>query len=452
MDSGKRWVPCPGHTQGGFKLNCLSSLALAPDGTLYAGAAYDGGLYRSDDGAASWHLVAPELVALEVDYLAVDPARSGTILAIAITPPPSQEDGTRIAPRPHVFRSDDAGASFTLANERLPDAGLNALEIDPTHTDVFYAATERGAYRSADGGGTWHALNDGLTTACIEGFGFNEATGTLHAIGAERYWRGLDHGGSWEEGDVSVTYPGYPPVQLGHSERSDIAFDPHDGGVVYAYDDFVGPFMSTDDGRTWRPRFINDLGFTTTELAVDRHRSGRLFIATPYAAVQRSDDAGLHWQSVLDSGGGLPGQIQGVAISPSTNNVFALYDHALMLSRDGGNDWHRVGDGLAEDYPSVLRFLVAPTDPPTLLAVSLFSGLRISRDHGRSWNAPNLGTEPSDRAIAAAVDPREAHTIYTATSTHLFRSDDAGAHWRAVEGTCPRQSSMISPSTQTTPA
>lgn len=437
-DEGDTWMPangglpCPGPLQDGFRRNCLSSLAQAPDGTLYVGIAYDGGLYRSEDRGDTWQLVAPELTALEVDHLAVDASGGDTVLAVAITPPPRQNDGTFVPPRPRVYRSDDRGQSFVLVHDGLPVDALGqfarpaiATVIDPTAPHAFYAATERGVYRSTDRGASWQAINGGLNTTCIHGIAVNPTTGTLHALGAARYWRRPAGSTDWEEGDISIVDPTYGRLSIGESERSGIVSDP--AGVLYVYGTEIGPFSSVDDGRTWIPRFVDN--GPVLDLAVDPNHPGTIFVARGYGGILRSRDGGATWETVLDTGGGAPGSVTGVGVDSHSQRVFALDEHALFASSDGGGSWHQIGSG----QPDTWHLLVAPTDGPTLLAVKPIGGLALSRDHGRHWHAASVpGSNASERfTFPATVDPDDPRTLYTA-GRFLFRSDDAGTNWRRL--------------------
>ena len=135
--------------------------ALAQDpasGTLYAGT-YAGGVFRSTDAGASWTSVAPEIRGQTINALAVDPSAPRTVFA-----------GTFSS---GVWRSADGGASWKrvlFGGKDLPDrhATINAVAIDPVNPRVVYAATDAGfnagVWRSADGGGTWSLATAGLPT------------------------------------------------------------------------------------------------------------------------------------------------------------------------------------------------------------------------------------------------------------------------------------------------
>jgi pimeloyl-ACP methyl ester carboxylesterase len=94
----------------------------------------------------------------------------GGVYALAIDPitsnitPRTLYAGT---PLEGVFKSTDAGATWSAANVGLPDAGVYALATDPGTPQTLYAGTLRGVFKSTDGGSTWNALNTGLNTPVV---------------------------------------------------------------------------------------------------------------------------------------------------------------------------------------------------------------------------------------------------------------------------------------------
>jgi hypothetical protein len=119
--------------------------------TLYAATCY-GGVYKSEDGGATWR------------YLRRSGFR-GTSLAIAPTTPTTlyfYGDG--------VYKSADGGETWRAVNRGLKLGERNwvlALSIDPTNPRVVFAGTDTGVYKSTDGGESWRAVNRGLESERI---------------------------------------------------------------------------------------------------------------------------------------------------------------------------------------------------------------------------------------------------------------------------------------------
>lgn len=58
-----------------------------------------------------------------------------------------------------VYRSDDAGRTWSDAGRGLPGEGVVALALDPRHPARLYAATASAAlYASEDGARSWRVL------------------------------------------------------------------------------------------------------------------------------------------------------------------------------------------------------------------------------------------------------------------------------------------------------
>jgi len=65
-----------------------------------------------------------------------------------------------------LSRSDDGGATWSLVNL---ENSIYALAIDPSRTEVLYAATDQGLLRTTDQGRSWHPWSTALTSSGIAG-------------------------------------------------------------------------------------------------------------------------------------------------------------------------------------------------------------------------------------------------------------------------------------------
>jgi photosystem II stability/assembly factor-like uncharacterized protein len=135
----------------------LQSLAISPDFAhdrlMFAGFVGAQNLRRSADGGATWHPsdtgLPPGLVWGSAIALSPDFTRDRTIFL-----------GTDRG----VFRSDDGGVTWARPpNAGLPQAGVLSLALspdfsaDPPRGALFAGLADRGLYVSTDGGATWKA-------------------------------------------------------------------------------------------------------------------------------------------------------------------------------------------------------------------------------------------------------------------------------------------------------
>jgi photosystem II stability/assembly factor-like uncharacterized protein len=68
----------------------------------------------------------------------------------------------------NVWKTVDAGATWSNLGQALPAAPARALAIHPDHSDLLYAGTEVGVFASEDGGATWSPTNEGPTNCSVD--------------------------------------------------------------------------------------------------------------------------------------------------------------------------------------------------------------------------------------------------------------------------------------------
>jgi photosystem II stability/assembly factor-like uncharacterized protein len=129
-----------------------------------------GGVYRSDDGGASWRTCNR---GTRAEFLPDRYPDAGQCVHRLIAHPAR---AGRLYQQNHcgVYRSDDAGDSWVEITEGLPSEFGYALAIDPADADVAFVIPEESShmrttvagrlrvYRTTDAGASWHPLTEGL--------------------------------------------------------------------------------------------------------------------------------------------------------------------------------------------------------------------------------------------------------------------------------------------------
>ena len=160
LDRGQTWEDR--KPSGPFDTHTLVMHRLAPN-RLYS-AAGDGfiwpgkGFVQSDDGGDTWYRLDDGLAYHYLWSVAADPHDPDT-LVISAAPGPQQAHNPMSAESAIYRRS--SGGSWQQVREGLPPArGLLAsvLAANEAEPGVFYAANNKGLFRSADAGSTWEEL------------------------------------------------------------------------------------------------------------------------------------------------------------------------------------------------------------------------------------------------------------------------------------------------------
>ena len=230
-DRGAAWRPIP--TAEGD----VMAIVATPGGLLAAGHDV---FMRSPDGGATWQPFRPGLPGTDVHALASTPGLPTRLYAAVV------DHG--------LFRSDDAGQSWARTGQ-MP-ASVAALAVVPDgEADLLYAATaQEGVLASRDGGRSWANasgfVNGALPTRRVTGIVYDPRSGDVAESQGNRFrgalyvatdrglFRSTDGGSSWVrlalEADVAV-----------------VAVAPDDSRVLLAIDQGGRVFRSSDRGVSW---------------------------------------------------------------------------------------------------------------------------------------------------------------------------------------------------------
>jgi photosystem II stability/assembly factor-like uncharacterized protein len=139
---------------------CVHNMRRAPTRPERLFMQFHGGVYRSDDAGATWTDIADGLPSDFGFPLAIDPADADSAYVIPLT-----ADVDRVTPDGvvRVYETRDAGATWTPRGDGLPsgDAYLTILReaMDAIGEDegleLYFGATSGAVYGSGDAGATW---------------------------------------------------------------------------------------------------------------------------------------------------------------------------------------------------------------------------------------------------------------------------------------------------------
>ncbi len=136
------------------------------------------------------------------------------------------------------------------------------------------------------------------------------------------------------------------------------------------------------------------------------------------------------------------GRINSVRVDPTNANTIYVGTPGggLWKSIDGGSSWNAMSDDLP--VLGVSDIVINPLNPSTVYIATGdgFSGdtygigVLVSHDGGSTWNTTNLINYRSQNVLCRrmAMNPQDTNVLIVATSTGLFKTNDAGTSWSTV--------------------
>ena len=290
---GLRWSADRGRTW--TLADTARRVVAALDGGTRLAVDSTGTISRSTDGGRSWAIggrCTRDPAATSAGS-AIVPASASMALMVDSSGLVSRITGGGVACAP-VFQLDG-----------------RAHQVAPASESVWYAASD-GAFRSDDGGRTWHAL---ITTARFASLAFRDS---LHGVA------GLENGlvGTTSDGGRRWTLH---PMDYGRTSAP-IHFAHRTASEIFAADDRGRVFRSADGASSWERRPATD---SVVPLLFTDARTG--WGVTPNGATWTTQDGGTTWSTAP-----LPGSLGGLtrAMSDSAGR-FAL--RRFGVSHAGGN-------------------------------------------------------------------------------------------------------------------
>ncbi len=433
------------------------------------------GILKSRDGGQTWQVQneANGLEMLYVGSLFMHPENPDILLAAAGHTTEARasyferyvnEHGHTIS---GVFRTEDGGEHWTrvLTSANVGEV-FAAVEICTLDPEIAYAASDIAVYRSQDGGVNWTQQTPGKSSwgsvGVLAGFPIDIQCDPRDT---DRLFINNYSGGNFLSEDGGRTWQNASQGYTGALLRN-VAVDPQYPARVYATGR-SGTWRSDDGGTTWYglsfspPDF--SMSFEQGTVSIDPHQPDHLLLGElPSTAMLESSDGGLSWDlrgtaETLGlrnvSGGGVTsgGRLGGVTFSnfifaPTNSSlVYASLTHdfcyrshepctgligtAPIVSRDGGSIWQST-TGSIPGAPEVIDLAVAPDDDQTLYAAT-WTGMFRSENGGSSWTMlPGLPGNAAVRAVA--VDPLDSlHLVAGVEQQGVFFSRDGGQTWKA---------------------
>jgi photosystem II stability/assembly factor-like uncharacterized protein len=386
----------------------LTAAGIPGDPTTYYFGATGGGVWKSTDGANTWSPIFDRDGAPSIGSIAVAASDPNVVYVgtgeACIRGNISQGDG--------VWKSVDAGKSWKSVG--LKDSrSIGKVIVNPRNPDIVFVAalghpygpnTERGVFRTTDGGKTW-----------VKVLYKDENTGAI-----------------------------------------DVAFDPQNPNILFAAlwearrspwslssgGPGSGIYRSTDAGATWKKLEEHGLpkgpyGRIGLAVAADSDRVYAIVEAKDGGGFYRSEDGGDTWDLVNSSHSLLQRAwyYMHVTADPQDPNTVYVADVEFFKSTDGGRNFNKVkvphGDnhGLWID-PKNTKRMIASND----------GGVTVSLDGGKSWTRQD--NQPTAQFYHVITDNRTPYYVYgsqqdNSTVAIASRSDDGAIgrdNWYEVGG------------------
>lgn len=343
----------------------------------------NGGVWKTNDYGRTWNPIFDKMSTGSVGDIAVAESNPNVIYVGSgegiQRPDLSVGDG--------IYKSTDAGKTWT--NMGLHDAQqIGGIVVDPKNENrVFVAAlghpygpnTERGVYRSLNGGKTWERIlykdeNTGAIQVSLDPNNSNIVYVDL--------WAGRQ--GPWENG------------QWNGSES--------------------GLYKSTDGGTTWKKL---TKGLPTTEQGLGRigfgiapTNSNRLYAtvdAGNYGGIYRSDDAGESWTLMSKDGRfwGRGSDFAEVKVDPTNADIVYSANVVTWKSVDGAKTWtgFRGAPG-GDDYH---RIWINPNNPKIML-IAVDQGGIITVNGGETFSS--WYNQPTAQFYHVSTDNDFPYNVY----------------------------------------
>jgi photosystem II stability/assembly factor-like uncharacterized protein len=378
-----------------------------------------------------------------------NPERQGTYDNVIAVDPQNQD--VVWAGGVGVYRSDDGGATWGLASHSytMPHPDHHVIVFPPN-----YDAVTNPVLYTANDGGVWRTTNANAplqmtctsTASQLNWIELDQSYGTTQFYHGAPYPGGLAYfGGTQDNGSLrGADADSQHWADLTGGDGGNVAIDPTNVNNIYFQSAGFNLYRSTDGGQT---RALAKTGITEASgdfstlqnlIVIDPNQPQRLWVAG--RILWRSDDGAQHWTQASPNFGS---RISSIAVATGDSNRMILgavdgsiYSTAAALSSTKDTSWNKV---VPRGNAWITWLTFDPTNPSVAYATagSYNSGAGSghvfkSSDGGATWSPSDGAGDtvlPDIPFLTIAVDPLHPNSLYAGSDYGVFFSLDGGASW-----------------------
>lgn len=304
-----------------------------------------------------------------------------------------------------IKKSTNGGTVWAPVNNGLPQSGQSYfVESVFNNGTSLFAGTQSGVYRSDDNGASWSVANGTLTASntvfankWFVNAGVTMAIFSGDIAGGGGIWRTTNGGSTWTIGHSG----------MGSNVRVyNICL--HSNGFLYAASS-VGLYISNDGGLNWQ--ISSTMNYACYAIASN---GGNLIALTTFGYKYSTNNNGSWTDATGD-----PATPTGGDIAVFDGKVYATVvtgaggsTSDMLVSLNSGTSWSSVSNGIgATDLISMQEFFVSPSN---LYIGALLDIYTISDN--------NVGT-PEETAVQFSVAPSAFHGSFIVTGAQVVAGD-----------------------------
>ncbi len=383
----------------------VNAIAVDPTNSniWYVGAPA-GGIWKSANAGATWTNLFDDFPQIGVSGIAIDP-NNPNIIYIA-----TGDDDAADSYSVGVFKSVDGGASWA-ATGLGPDQAdtndlMNEIVVDPQDSNIIWVGTNFGLYKSTDAGVTWvRKLGGG-----IRDFKLKPGTGTtVYAVTTNRLYRSTDGDTFFEITDSNL------PANSG---RLVLGVSPANPQVVYLLSvnggldnfSFQGLYRSNDSGTTFAKTQNNTNIMESSQawfdLALEVSPTNANEVYVGCLNIWKSTNGGNSFTQLNRWYQNDPAYTHADihTLKFFGNRLFAGTDGGLYVTSNGGQTFEDRSAGLA--IGQFYRLSVSKSDAAIMAGGLQDNGGQI-RGSGGAWNNYHGGD-----GMDNAIDPNNHTVVY----------------------------------------
>lgn len=436
------WQEDGGWNPGIGRVNFITEEPGNPS-TIYVGTP-SGGLWRSEDAGSSWTPLTDEIPSMGVSGIAVDPHNTNIIYIATGDRDANDYQGVG------VLKSTDYGATWqtTGIGWNLSDGiKSNWLIMHPDDNETLYLATNIGLYKTTNAAESWQLIQN----TNIREVALHPSNPDIVYAVSNRFYRSEDGGNSFQQ-----INEGLPPAS--EVNRYSLTVSPAAPDHVYllAGDDetsgFRGLYRSTDAGFTFEERADspNIMGYSSSgnssggqswfDIALAANPGNGERIVTGGINVWRSNTGGITYSPL--SHWVYPSDI---GYTHADIHFLRYFDDRLYCGSDGGifisTDEGANWTDLSEglQITQTYRMAFSEQEPYRILAGT--------QDNGT--NFLNNGTFEhilGGDGNGAAVNSENPNIVYAAyPNGNITKSTDGGLNFSGITGDVEENGAWVTP-------